>query len=189
MVGEHSPTTATRQAAVALREAIAQIVMEENVCGLIVEGERVFCDDYGLEGHLDGYEQPLRRETCECKNTADRIIAEHIDPLRRDYIELKRIDASLEDVLGDLEKYETRSDAVAEVCRRVARASSAKALLAECETVLEPFSQAEFDTHRSDGDLVDFVDARTDETVGPEATISDFRRAGALLTKLKTRKE
>ncbi len=35
-----------------------------------------------------------------------------------DKIELKRIDALLEDVLGDLEKYETRSDAVAEVCRR-----------------------------------------------------------------------
>lgn len=89
---------------------------------------RIICT-YDLSRLVCPYGNPCD----ECLPKADLIIAEHIAPLRSalkeaereraDTIELKRIDASLEDVLGDLERYETRSDAVAEVCRMAKSAS------------------------------------------------------------------
>ena len=91
------------------REAVGRIVMEEAVCGLTVEGERVFCDDPRLDGHDDGYGKPLRRKECECKATGSRIFAEHIAPLES---ELARLREALAVAERDNVKLKARNELV-----------------------------------------------------------------------------
>lgn len=61
-------------------EQVAEAVREASVCGMTLDGQRVFCDHPGLADKTNGYGQSLRFDECDCKKIARAAIGAMRDP-------------------------------------------------------------------------------------------------------------
>lgn len=63
-------------------EAAERAGVAEQGCGYNVGGKQVLCCDPVMDGHLDPYGKPMRREHCDCREAARAAISAYLASMR-----------------------------------------------------------------------------------------------------------